>query len=507
MCHITHLLFLIDWCIQRATALKDNCITGLLYMLHLYQVIIWCIFCYRDLKRFNDVTFISGSYMNSILIPPTSLRDIPATSLGPAKKQSGSFSQMMTDVVGKSNSQVNAAKNAEPRVLVGKITSDVPTISELLSQNPALRDSTWDIVYSEHNKNKDYTKIKPGTAVYLNPENGDLTWSGVEPAPYHSSLNNNSDLLHSLSDIDQTLIQPETASPKDLITLGAIDSKNPTVSHLLKNHPDMKAQMWQLLGNDINKGKPYHRIPTGTEIQLNSETMEIVWSDNAQVATVAGSAPPAVDHLQVAKLPTAEQPYQSANNLSEAVQGYKGISYDKINCYELLVKGLDNLNIAYSGKNGLYSKLTNMAVEKGLAPNAYLNGEGIVKAAGSTILSKNYSKMSDWKDQADKLIAEIEPLLDSGQILSFSTQNRGHTGVVGRKDDQWTFINSGKMDNSVDQQTIPRGVGEEVLSEEIGNWFRSAQKKGEGLSVTLGQLNQRKIQTAYNMSNSFSGRI
>ena len=445
--------------------------------------------------------------MNSILIPPVGQRDVSTPSKGLEKKPSGSFSQEMTNAMGTSNSQNNSAKNVKPTILVGEITNEVQTVSELLSQNDKLSDSTWDIIYSEQNKNKDYTKITPGTAVYFSPEDGTLTWSGVNSAPLPSNLGKKIVDLHSRTPVEPTIVQHESVSHKELITLGKIDSNYPTVSHLLQNHPDIKEQMWQLLGSEVNKGKPYDRILVGTEIQLNPKTMEIVWNNNATVATAARAIPPAVNPEPAIKPTAAEQLKQFPNNLSEAVQGYMGTSYDKINCYELLVKGLDNLNIAYSGKNGLYSKLTNMATEKGLASNAYLNGEGIVKAAGSKIFSKNYSKIVDWKDNAKTMIEEIEPLLGSGQILSFSTQNRGHTGVVGRKDSQWTFINSGRMDNSVDKQTISMGVGEEVLNKEIGNWFRSAQKKGEALSVTLGQLNQGKIQTAFNISQSYADRI
>ena len=445
--------------------------------------------------------------MNSIFIPPVSQRNTPTPYPGPDKKPSDSFSQIMTDVMGTSNSQNISAKNVKPTILVGEITNEVRTISELLSQNEKLSDSTWDIIYSEQNKNKDYTKITPGTAIYYSPEDGAITWSGENSAPLPSSLGNKIIELQPGSPVEPTIVQHKTASHKDFRTLGKIDSNNPTVSHLLRNNPDLKEQMWQLLGNEINKGKPYDRIVAGTEIQLNSETMEIVWNNNATAATVARTMPAAVDHVPVVKPTTALQMNQIPNNLSEAVQGYKGTSYDKINCYELIVKGLDNLNIAYSGKNGLYSKLTNMAAEKGLASNAYLNGEGIVKAAGSKIFSKNYSKIVDWKDKAETMIEEIEPLLGSGQILSFSTQKRGHTGVVGKTDTQWTFINSGRMDHSIDKQTISMGVGEEVLNEEIYNWFRSAQEKGEALSVTLGQLDHGKIQTASNMSQSYTDRI
>ena len=62
-----------------------------------------------------------------------------------------------------------------------------------------------------------------------------------------------------------------------------------------------------------------------------------------------------------------------------------------MNCYELLVKGLRQMDIPYSGKNGLFGKLTRMAVDQGMAPNAFLNGEGIVKAAGSLVSWNHFS--------------------------------------------------------------------------------------------------------------------
>ncbi len=115
--------------------------------------------------------------------------------------------------------------------------------------------------------------------------------------------------------------------------------------------------------------------------------------------------------------------------------------------------------------------------------------------------------MTNWKQQAQALIREMEPLLDKGQILSFSTEKRGHTGIVSQQDNQWTFINSGRLDNSVASGSVRHGVGEEVLQEEIHNWFKLAHAKRETLTVTLGRLEQSKIRTASNFSNTVAGRI
>jgi hypothetical protein len=47
-------------------------------------------------------------------------------------------------------------------------------------QNKELRSSTWDIIHSEQNKNKDYTKIQPGTRIYFNSEEGALYWNSPD---------------------------------------------------------------------------------------------------------------------------------------------------------------------------------------------------------------------------------------------------------------------------------------------------------------------------------------
>jgi hypothetical protein len=187
----------------------------------------------------------------------------------------------------------------------------------------------------------------------------------------------------------------------------------------------------------------------------------------------------------------------SVANLTEAVQPYLGRPYKEINCYELLVKGLEGMAIPYAGKDGLFSKLTAMAREKGLPANAFLNGEGIVKAAGSLVLSRSFPRSSNWKQEAEQLYSEMEPLLNKGQILSFSTRKRGHTGIISQQQNQWTFINSGRLDNSLTADSPSWGVGEEVFKREIRNWFKLASTSKESLTVTLGALGQEKVVASY----------
>lgn len=463
-------------------------------------------------------------------------RSATATASQPSTvKASGSFKDVMAEYIDSpSSAQTHQTTGAEPVILIGEITSRNPTISELLIQHKELGSSTWKIINSEQNKDKNYTKIQPGTRIYYNPEKGALSWSNTVPTSSSPEPSQTADLAE--AGIRRQVMQPGTANSRSpersepistvtrpgkdtlgleqnlfpganqSIQLGTLDSSNPTVSHLLKNHPLLRKHAWELLASSTNKDKPFDRIASGTEIYLNAGNMEITWNEEQGPQSLPHNTNLAARPLP-ASTPLLKRSGRQPADLSEAVQKYMGTSYDEINCYELLVKGLDQMDIPYSGKNGLFSKLTRMALDKGMAPNAYLNGEGIIMAAGSLVLSKNYTGITDWKNDAAALIEELEPVLDTGQILSFSTEKRGHTGVVSQKDNQWTFINSGRLDNSVNRSSLHHGVGEETLREEINNWFKMAHSRSENLSVTLGRLSQGTIRTALNLSDTISKQI
>ncbi len=175
-------------------------------------------------------------------------------------------------------------------------------------------------------------------------------------------------------------------------------------------------------------------------------------------------------------------------SLDDAVRPYIGISYTEIDCYGLIVRGLRNQGVKYHGKGGLRKKLENLAKRDGRPNNAYLNGEGLVEKAGMKIFSKFTSKIPDIQEKTDEIYSGILRYLREGLILSFSTSSRGHTGIVSRQDDDWTFINSGIIDNQVTPGEVSERVGEEFLKAEIENWFVLAERRKEPLTVTLGRL-------------------
>jgi hypothetical protein len=390
---------------------------------------------------------------------------------------------------------------------LGVIDEQTPTVSHLLMANPSLKEDTWNILSTAVNKEKDFSNLPVGTAVRIDPLSHEISWQSTKPAAT-TAATRVEDVQAPVSTVAATLPAADLA-PAVLtqegqpILLGRIDSGNPTVSHLLHQHPEFGQKTWAVLANDLNRNKPFAEIRSGTEIYLQPGSNEIVWGNSAEGSAAAtrtiAASPMAAQSSANTTGNASSHGSAPAADLTEAVQPFLGTPYKEINCYELLVKGLERMHIPYAGKDGLFTKLTRMAHEKGLPANAFLNGEGIVKAAGSLVLSKSYSRPTNWKREAEQLYREMEPLLGKGQILSFSTKSRGHTGIISQQQNQWTFINSGRLDHSLTSKSPANGVGEEVLQKEIGNWFKLANASHESLTVTLGALGQERVVTAFTM--------
>ena len=180
-------------------------------------------------------------------------------------------------------------------------------------------------------------------------------------------------------------------------------------------------------------------------------------------------------------------------SLDDAVRPFIGTSYRKIDCYGLIVRGLINQGVQYHGYGGLREKLENLALLDGLPKNAYLNGEGLVEKAGTIIFSNFIKTISNIREETDKIYFGISPYLREGIILSFSTTTRGHTGIISRWEDQWTYINSGVIDNQITASEVSERVGEEYLKAEIRNWVVLASGRKEPLTVTLGEIDKNQV--------------
>ncbi len=420
----------------------------------------------------------------------------------PPEKVMGSFDKVLSGTLAVKKQASVPQQRMDNLQEIGTITKQTPTVSELLYQHDKLKGKTWEILSNNQNQDKDYRSILPGSKIYIDRNSNELSWSGAAHKQTSSPLQGASAEANVISppirQLESGLIRMEASIPQTgaSVRLGLISSQTPTVSHLMHLDDRFRDQTWDILGETVNADKPFHTMPIGSEVFLNPTTKEITWQSQKDTLV----ATPRAVTVEAKEIPLKKEPWSNTHepvaNLSQAVQPYMGKSYTEINCYELLVNGLKKMDISYGGSNGLYSRLTSMALDRGMAENAYLNGEGIVEVAGTIVLSKNYSKLANWQKNATDLISEIEPLLNNGQILSFSTRTKGHTGIVSSSDDRWTFINSGRLDNPVGERGLSRGVGEEILNKEIRNWFKLAHKRGENLRVTLGELSEEKIRTA-----------
>lgn len=399
----------------------------------------------------------------------------------PPKNGGNEFSRLLEGAAA-DGKKVSAEVNPLPAsgtTLLGTISRENPTVSDLLFQHPAYRKDTWGIVHSGRNQEKPFTRMKAGTKVYIDQETREIFWDRPGRRP----------------PADQP---PETnASRTEPVALGTISREHPTVSDLLFRSPSYRKETWEIVHAENNRGKPFTRMTPGTTVYLDPESREIFWDRTPVQSTLEPQAAEAITPAPTSvSEPVVLEEDAFSEGLADAVEPYLGRPYEELDCYQLVVQGLEKLGVKYQGTGGLAEQLIKTAVSKGLPRNAYLNGEGLIRNSGSLIYSKSFPRIGRPETEARAIFDQIEPLLKKGFILSFSTPTRGHTGIISRRDGAWTYINSGNMDHQIESRVAAKGVGEEFLSKEIGNWFKLAFDRNESLQVTLGRLNEEKLRSA-----------
>lgn len=323
-----------------------------------------------------------------------------------------------------------------------------------------------------------------------------------------------------------------------LVHLGRLSSENPTVSHLLVRNPDYTSDCWSIVHNSMNQTKPFRQLSPGQDIWLNPDTQEIILDGerqssgtidaNIKNASCAadreqGNEPfngaSSVDRTNVSEGPdsqarpspadflapafsftdptledTSSHEASSAFSLSQAVAAYRGQPYSSLDCYELVVQGLKDLGLEYSGQQGLQNALIQEAKADNLPLNALLTGEGLISTLGQPVAEMSFTPEKDGvHQQAEKVIDSWQDRLEPGMIVSFSTRSRGHTGVLSSQRNQWTFINSGQIDNSIHPGENGQQVGEEYLLKELVNWIQRAADEKSHLQITVGRLEKEKF--------------
>lgn len=364
-----------------------------------------------------------------------------------------------------------------PYIELGRISEETPTVSHILKNHPEFSAQCWDIIFSSVNRGKDFTNMKDGTLVALKPGSSELVWG-----ERFDALVNRANAAHAPDVTDSSMIKPGGARS---VVVGTISKEYPTVSHLFEANPNFDRSFWKIIHSPLNGNKRYTSLTPGTQVVLDTKTMELSFHKNT----------PAGADTQTAKINEAEQDRSNAEigqrTLADAVKPFIGTPYEQIDCYGLIVRGLQNQGIQYKGHGGIREKLEALAVRNGLPENAYFNGEGLVEKAGTKVYSKSLDHVSGFRKKADEIYAEMMPFLREGFILSFSTPTHGHTGIVAKQGDEWTYINSGVIDNEVSSLNLSKGVGEESLKAELKNWLALAAKKQQPLTVTLGHVENK----------------
>ena len=387
--------------------------------------------------------------------------------------------------------------NPEPNGLIriGEINQTTPSVSHLLLSHPSLRDECWDIVFAKVNQGKPFTSIQPGMVVSLNPATQELVWNDP-PTPQTPAASDQGPL-------------PKPSTTGEQITLGAIAPDTPTVSHLLTSTPRYRDQAWEIIFSDVNRHKPYGSLHSGTQVTINPQTLELSFKENDGVTASQAPFVAEIGSNPIApRMGLADEQNGFAKKLVASVKAYLGQPYHKIDCYELVVRGLKSQGVQYGGRGGLLQHLERLATRDGLPANTYQNGEGLIEAAGNKLYDESFSHIKSAERQSTEVLDQLQPLLHEGMLLSFSTPTRGHTGVIAKKDGQWTYVNSGMIDHQVNGGKVSRRVGEETLADEIRNWFVLARKNGTSLKVSAGMFDTKKLQATGSMvaKNRASGQ-
>ncbi len=388
------------------------------------------------------------------------------------------FSKVLSNAIPK---LINSSENADKTTFIelGRISKDTPTVSHILITHPEYAHKCWDIVFSSENRGKQFTKMREGTTVALKPDSNEIVWGNEHPVEGNHLKSGPSEAVTNAAE--------EIGLEGKSIIIGTISTDSPTVSHLFEANPHFDRRFWDIINAPVNSSKDYTSLRPGTRVELDPSNMELSFINNSREKTAIQSAN--------FTLPEPDSNIEEEHHVSlaDAVKPYIGTPYNQIDCYGLVVRGLMDQGVKYNGHGGLREKLENQAAREGRPSNAYFSGEGLVEQAGIKVYSKSIQSISDTRGKTDEIYSEIMPYLREGMILSFSTPTRGHTGVVSRQGDNWTYINSGVIDNAVSPGRVSKRVGEEILREEINNWCVLAAGRREPLIVTIGQVDGNKL--------------
>lgn len=156
--------------------------------------------------------------------------------------------------------------------------------------------------------------------------------------------------------------------------------------------------------------------------------------------------------------------------------------YHRKDCLEFVAGILEENGLSYYGENGIAKTLIRKAGNQNKKHNAYLTGEGVTGLLCDNPFSIRVP--NDSPQSFESVWNTIKPHIESGAILSFSSQHFGHTGIVDHIGGRWTYINSSGVMGKPNSYRVLA----EDLKHEIQSWLKRARLKNTFLDITIGKI-------------------
>jgi len=157
------------------------------------------------------------------------------------------------------------------------------------------------------------------------------------------------------------------------IRLGTISRENPTVSHLLVNHPEYGDDCWDIVHSKVNADKPYTRIPAETPIYMDPESGELSWPSGEAASAYARNAWAPETEGAERRDSTAREPQGMNGDVGQAIEGAIAGAADSHNISPALIQAVIRAEsnfepgaVSRAGAQGLMQLMPSTAEELGV---------------------------------------------------------------------------------------------------------------------------------------------
>jgi hypothetical protein len=263
---------------------------------------------------------------------------------------------------------------------------------------------------------------------------------------------------------------------------------------LRQNHPARAKDVAELV---LDRHAMLDRARMGEPVDIDSRDR-----DGSDTGTLLGlRTPPQADAGSAVTASRAVRAYVApvsagirAPNLGSAMiraarNHYIGKRYKDRDCFTFLASALEDAGVRYYGSGGIRDVLVEKARNAGQEPNHLLTGEGLTGVLCRNPVQVQLPRI--WPGSLESAWERLQPQLVPGALLSVSSRDFGHTGIVAAQGDQWTFINSARQYRRDGNRYT---IKEENLKKELWNWLNRADRRKSFLTLTLGVPDQSMAQ-------------